>query len=180
MHLVMDKPLIDRIKAAIRDIPDFPEPGILFKDITPILSDGPLFHAVIDQLAAQYSGQGIEAVVGIESRGFMFGAPLALALGCGFIPIRKPGKLPYRKIRVDYALEYGTDSLEVHEDAIRPGQRVLLIDDLLATGGTAAAALRLIEQLQGVVAAAAFVVELGFLEGRSKLTGVPVSSLVQY
>lgn len=180
MHLVMDNSLIDRVKGTIRDIPDFPQPGILFKDITPILSDAPLFHDVIQHLARKYAGQGIEAVAGIESRGFIFGAPLALALGAGFVPVRKPGKLPYRKIHVDYALEYGTDSLEAHEDAIRPGQRILLIDDVLATGGTAAAALRLIEQLEGVVVAASFVVELGFLGGRAKFTQVPVESLVQY
>lgn len=180
MHLVSDNTLVDRVKGAIRDIPDFPQPGIVFKDITPILSDGPLFHAVIQQLARQYAGRDVETVVGVESRGFIFGAALALAMGTGFVPIRKPGKLPYRKIRVDYALEYGTDSLEAHEDAIRPGQRVLLIDDVLATGGTAAAAVRLVEQLDGVVAAACFVVELGFLGGRTKLSDVPVESLVHY
>ncbi len=168
------------LRAAIRDIPDFPQPGILFKDITPVLSDGALFRAVISRFASDYRDQNIDLVVGIESRGFIFGAPLALELGTGFVPIRKPGKLPYEKVRVDYALEYGTDALEAHRDAIAGGHRVLIVDDVLATGGTAAAATQLVQQLGGDVAAVCFVVELSFLKGRAKLAGVPVHSLISY
>ena len=169
-----------RTRAAIRDVPDFPQPGIMFKDITPVLADSELFHALIAHFAAVHREQDIELVVGIESRGFIVGAPLALALGAGFVPIRKPGKLPYRSVRIDYALEYGKDALEAHEDAIAPGQRVLVVDDVLATGGTATAAIRLVQQLGGEVAAASFLIELGFLEGRAKLPNVPVHALVQY
>jgi adenine phosphoribosyltransferase len=172
--------LQDALRATIRDIPDFPQPGILFKDITPVLSDAALFRAVIARLAHDYRDQNIDLVVGIESRGFIFGAPLALELGTGFVPIRKPGKLPYDKVRVDYALEYGTDALEAHRDAIAGGQRILIVDDVLATGGTAAAAAQLVQQLGGDVAALCFVVELSFLKGRAKLAGVPVHSLIKY
>lgn len=169
-----------RVRAAIRDIPDFPEPGIVFKDITPLLADRRLFTDVIDAFADRYRGAGIDHVVGIESRGFIFAAPLAVRLGSGFVPIRKPGKLPYRTLRIEYELEYGTDALEAHTDAVRPGDRVLLIDDVLATGGTAAAAARLVGQLGATLIGAAFVVELGFLCGRDRLDGPPVHSIVRY
>lgn len=168
------------LRATIRDIPDFPQPGILFKDITPVLSDGALFRAVIAQLAAQFRASNIDLVVGIEARGFIFAAPLALELGVGFVPIRKPGKLPYEKVRVDYALEYGNDALEAHRDAIAGGHRTLIVDDVLATGGTAAAAARLVRELGGAVVALCFVVELSFLKGREKLAGLPVHALVTY
>jgi len=172
--------LTARVRASIRDVPDFPQPGIVFKDITPLLADGPLFGSVIDRLVAGAEGLGVEVVVGIESRGFIFAAPIADRLGCGFVPVRKPGKLPYRSVRVDYQLEYGTDALEAHEDAIRTGQRVLIVDDVLATGGTAAATARLVERLGGEVAGLAFVVELAFLGGRSRLGAHPVQSIIAY
>lgn len=175
-HAELDR----RTRAVIRDVPDFPQPGIVFKDITPVLADRELFRALIAHFAAVHRPQGIDLVVGIEARGFIFGAPLALELGAGFVPIRKPGKLPYRAVRIDYSLEYGTDALEAHEDAIGQGQRTLVVDDVLATGGTAAAAIRLVQQLGGDVAAACFLIELGFLDGRSKLPKVPVHALVRY
>jgi adenine phosphoribosyltransferase len=170
----------DRIRAAIRDVPDFPQPGINFKDITPVLADIVLMRAIIDRLADTHRGLGIEVVAGVESRGFLFGTPLAIALGAGFTPIRKPGKLPWQTLRVDYSLEYGQDSLEAHTDAVRPGQRVLIVDDLLATGGTAGGAVDLIRRLGGEVVGTAFVVELAFLNGRGRLEGVPAISLVCY
>jgi len=172
--------LIRRTRNAIRDIPDFPRPGILFKDITPVLTDPQLFRDIIDSFARHQRDNSIDVVVGIESRGFIFGAPLALAIGAAFVPMRKPGKLPFEKVRIDYALEYGNDSLEAHRDAIGHGQRTLVVDDLLATGGTAAAAARLVEQLGGTVAGVCFVVELAFLEGRGRLSSWPVDSLVVY
>ncbi|HEX7120435.1 MAG TPA: adenine phosphoribosyltransferase [Longimicrobiales bacterium] len=172
--------LAERLRRTIRDIPDFPRPGIVFKDITPVLADAALFPAVIDDLARAHADQGIDHVLGIESRGFIFAAPLAVRLGAGFVPARKPGKLPHRTLRVEYALEYGTDALEAHEDAIRPGDRVLLVDDLLATGGTAAAAVRLVERLGGTVVGASFVVELEFLDGRARLGAVPVRAIVGF
>ncbi|MBI4546150.1 MAG: adenine phosphoribosyltransferase [Gemmatimonadetes bacterium] len=172
--------MIERIRSRIRDIPDFPQPGIMFKDITPLLSDARLFPEVVEGLAAEFAEQSIEQVVGIESRGFIFAAPLALELGCGFVPVRKPGKLPFRTLRVDYELEYGSDALEAHVDAIRPGQRVLIVDDVLATGGTAAATARLVSKLGGQIVAAAFIVELAFLGGRGRLAGVPVHSVLRY
>ncbi|HEY8485022.1 MAG TPA: adenine phosphoribosyltransferase [Longimicrobiales bacterium] len=172
--------LVAQVRARIRDIPDFPQPGIIFKDITPILSDGPLFQSVIRWLADEFGQRGIEQVVGIESRGFIFAASLAFHLGCGFVPVRKPGKLPYRTVRVDYELEYGTDALEAHVDALRPGEKVLIVDDVLATGGTALAATRLVQRLGGEIAGAAFLVELGFLKGRERLGDLPVQSLVRY
>jgi adenine phosphoribosyltransferase len=172
--------LAARTRLCVRDIPDFPQPGILFKDITPVLADRELFRDLIEHFANVHRPQNIDVVVGIESRGFIFGAPLALALGAGFVPIRKPGKLPYRSVRVDYALEYGRDALEAHEDAIARGQRTLVVDDVLATGGTAGAAIRLVQELGGYVAAVCFLIELGFLEGRAKLGDVPVHALVRY
>ena len=169
-----------RARAAIRDVPDFPQPGILFKDITPVLADPALFRDVIDYFAETYSSAEVDVVVGIESRGFIFGAPLALELGAAFVPIRKPGKLPHEKVRIDYALEYGNDSLEAHRDAVADGQRVLVVDDVLATGGTASAATRLVKQLGGEVVGLCFLVELGFLNGRQKLDSVEVHSLLTY
>jgi adenine phosphoribosyltransferase len=170
----------DRIRAAVRDVPDFPKPGILFKDITPVLRDGALLRAVVESLADTWRAAGIQRVAAIESRGFLFGAPLAVALGAGFAPVRKPGKLPWQTIRVDYTLEYGADALEAHSDALVAGERVLIVDDVLATGGTAAGAVELVRTLGGEVAGAAFVLELGFLGGRRRLGEIPLTSLVYY
>lgn len=164
----------------IRDVPDFPKPGILFKDIMPMLANGPAFKAAVDDLAEVARPWKPDLVLGAEARGFMFGAPLAYALGAGFVAARKPGKLPYTTVNAKYALEYGFDALEVHIDAIRPGQRVLICDDLLATGGTAKAKIELIERLEGVVAGLAFAIELDFLEGRTKLEGYDIASLIHY
>jgi adenine phosphoribosyltransferase len=171
---------MEHLKALIRDVPDFPMQGILFRDVTPLLRDPQGLAQVVDAFAERYRGQGIDAVAGIESRGFLFGAPLAVALGVGFVPIRKLGKLPADKISREYALEYGTNSLEVHRDAVRAGERVLLLDDLLATGGTARAAAELLEELGAQVAEAAFVIELAFLDGRTALGGRPVHALLTY
>ena len=164
----------------IRDIPDFPKSGILFKDITPVLGDAAAFQEVIDCFVAQAQGRSPDVVVGIESRGFLFGAPVALALGIGFVPVRKIGKLPAETIQEEYALEYGTAIVEVHRDALRPGQRVMIVDDLLATGGTAAAAANLVEKLGGEVAGFSFLIELAFLSGRNALSGYDVHSLLTY
>lgn len=171
---------MEHLKALIRDVPDFPMQGILFRDVTPLLRDPQGLSQVVDALAERYRGQQIEAVAGIESRGFLFGAPLAVALGVGFVPIRKLGKLPADKISREYALEYGTNSLEVHRDAVVAGERVLLLDDLLATGGTARAAAELLEELGARVVEAAFVIELAFLNGRNALGGRPVHALLTY
>jgi adenine phosphoribosyltransferase len=171
---------MENLKALIREIPDYPKPGILFYDLTTLLKDKNGFHALVSELCKHYDGKRIELVAGIEARGFIFGPALAYALGAGFIPVRKPKKLPWKIAAVTYQLEYGTDSLEVHVDAVRPGQTVLLCDDLLATGGTAAATVSLIRELKGEVAGAAFAVELTFLNGRSKLPGIDVFSLLQY
>ncbi|HEX2078645.1 MAG TPA: adenine phosphoribosyltransferase [Longimicrobium sp.] len=171
---------MEHLKALIRDVPDFPLPGILFRDVTPLLRDPGGLKQVVDAFADRYRGRGIQVVAGIESRGFLFGAPLALALGVGFVPIRKLGKLPAEKISREYALEYGTNALEMHRDAVEPGERVLLIDDLLATGGTARAAAALIEELGGQLAEVAFVIELAFLNGRSALDGYSVHALLEY
>src|SRR5579871_3415309 len=169
-----------RLEDWIRDIPDFPQRGILFKDITPLLQDANAFHAAMDRLAAHYAGAGIQAVVGVESRGFIFGSTLAYLLNCGFVPVRKFGKLPHQTVSVEYALEYGTNVVEIHTDAIKPGQRVLIVDDLLATGGTVSAAMELVERLQGHIAGVAFLVELGFLKGRDQLGGHDVFALIKY
>jgi adenine phosphoribosyltransferase len=171
---------MEHLKALIRDVPDFPMPGILFRDVTPLLRDPAGLREVVDALAARYREQEIDVVAGIESRGFLFGAPLALALGVGFVPIRKLGKLPADRISREYALEYGTNALEMHRDAVQPAERVLLIDDLLATGGTARAASELIEELGGRVAEIAFLIELAFLNGRAALDGRPVHALLAY
>jgi adenine phosphoribosyltransferase len=164
----------------IRNIPDFPIPGIQFKDITTLLRDGPAFHQVIDAFAERYANRGIGAVVGIESRGFIFSAPVAYRLGVGLVPVRKPGKLPAATYQVQYDLEYGSNTLEIHQDSFTPGTRVVIIDDLLATGGTIAAACHLAEQAGAIVEEVAFVVELAFLNGREKLGKHPVFSLVTY
>jgi adenine phosphoribosyltransferase len=171
---------MDDLKRLIREVPDYPKPGILFYDITTLLKDAGGLKAVIDGLHDRARGLGIERVVGIEARGFIFGPALAYALGVGFVPIRKPKKLPSLIERMEYALEYGTDTIEIHQDAIEPGQRVLIVDDVLATGGTAAAAAKLVEKLGGKVAALSFVIELDFLNGRSKLPNHQVVSLVHY
>ncbi len=171
---------MDDLKKLIREIPDYPKPGILFYDITTLLKDEQGFHAVIDRLCAHYEGHKIDLVVGIEARGFIFAPALAYRLGAGFVPVRKPKKLPAKTAQISYALEYGTDTLEIHEDAVQKGQNVLLCDDLLATGGTAAAAVQLIRSLGGKVDGAAFAVELSFLHGRDKLPGLDVFSLMQY
>lgn len=172
--------LVEDLRRAIRDVPDFPKKGILFRDITPILKSPELFEGVIAELARQYGSKGVEGIAAVESRGFIFGAPLAVKLGVPFLPVRKRGKLPCKTCSVEYALEYGTDRIEMHEDAISRGQRILVVDDLLATGGTAAAAARLVESMGGVVVACAFVVELKFLNGRDKLKNYEIFSLVSY
>ncbi len=171
---------MDELRALIRDVPDFPIPGIIFKDITTLLKVPAGLKAVVDHLVNRYKDEPIDIVAAIESRGFMFGTPLALALGAGFVPIRKAGKLPADTIHREYALEYGTARLELHRDAVTPGQRVLVIDDVLATGGTAKAAVELIEELGGKVVGTAFVIELAFLPGRATLEGQDVFTLVTY
>jgi adenine phosphoribosyltransferase len=175
----MSQERIDRIAKLVRDVPDFPKPGILFRDITPVLANHAAFQDIVELLAEKFAGERIDAVLAIESRGFMFGAPLALRLGASFVPVRKPGKLPCETDRVAYALEYGTDALEMHRDALAKGARVLVVDDVIATGGTAKAAVEL-ARLQGAdIVAAAFVIELGFLNGAATL-GVPSVSLLTY
>lgn len=172
--------LTELIKSKIRDIPDFPKPGIIFKDITPLLQDPRAFTEVVDTLADRYAPKKIDAVVAIESRGFIFGSPLALRLGTGLVPVRKKGKLPHQTIEASYALEYGTAEIEIHTDGIPSGARVVVVDDLLATGGTAQAACQLVEKIGGQVVECAFVVELAFLHGRAKLKNREIFSLVQY
>ncbi len=168
------------LKSIIRDIPDFPKPGIVFKDITPLLSDHTAFRSAIQDMSSHFADSSIDLIVGAEARGFIFGSVLAYEMGVGFVPARKPGKLPHRTANATYELEYGTDSLEIHEDAIERGQRVLIVDDVLATGGTAGAKTRLIEKLGGQVAGVAFLIELTFLGGRDKLEGYNVFSLISY
>ena len=167
------------IESLIRDVPDFPREGILFKDITPLLADGPAWKQVIDRLADRYRG-AVDVVLGVESRGFLFGSALAYALGCGHAIVRKPGKLPAATFAERYELEYGTDSLEIHQDAFPPHSRVVLVDDLLATGGTARAAIALAEKLGATLVEAAFLVELSFLDGRARLAPCDVFSFVRY
>jgi adenine phosphoribosyltransferase len=171
---------MDELKARIRNVPDFPKAGILFYDITTLLQDPAGFRAAIDSLTMPFDHQGIDIVVGIESRGFIFGAAVADRIGAGFIPVRKPGKLPSVCVRATYDLEYGTDTLEMHQDAIRKGQRVLIVDDLLATGGTARATTDLVTGLGGTVHALAFLIELVALKGRERLAGHTVHSVLQY
>jgi adenine phosphoribosyltransferase len=167
-------------RSMIREIPDFPKPGILFRDITPLLGSGPAFRACIDELCRRIAPLRPQAIAAIESRGFMFGAAVASLMNIGFVPIRKPGKLPCKTRKECYALEYGTDALEIHDDALSPGTRVVLMDDLLATGGTAGAAIKLLRSIGGDVAAAAFVIELSFLHGRERLGGIPTEVLVSF
>ena len=174
-----DAPKVD-LRAYIRDIPDFPKPGILFKDITPLLGHPEALRASIRRLADAFAGRGIEAVAAAEARGFLFGAPVAAELGVGFIPIRKPGKLPSATVALEYQLEYGSDRLEVHSDALRPGRRVLMVDDVLATGGTMRACCDLVRRVGAEVVACAFILELAFLKGREALGGAEVFSLVSY
>ncbi len=171
---------MDDLKKLIREVPDYPKPGILFYDITTLLKDKLGFRTLIDRLCAHYAGHKIDLVVGIEARGFILAPALAYSLNAGFVPVRKPNKLPAKAKRVSYGLEYGSDTLEIHEDAVQKGQNVLLCDDLLATGGTAAAATQLIRLLGGHVVGAAFAIELNFLHGREKLSGMDVFSLIQY
>ena len=171
---------MDNLKSLIREIPDFPKPGILFYDITTLLKDGRGLRGVIDGLKDRYRDAKLDLVLGIEARGFIFAPALAYALGAGFVPVRKPKKLPAECLTVTYDLEYGSDSLQMHKDAVQPGSRVLIVDDLLATGGTAAAAARMVREAGGEVAGLAFVVELTFLNGRGKLAGYDVFSLLQY
>jgi adenine phosphoribosyltransferase len=168
------------IAARIRTIPDFPEPGILFRDITPLLGDAATLRATIDALAEPFRDARIDQVVGIESRGFLFGMPVAYLLGSGFVPVRKRGKLPHTTVTEEYALEYGTNAVEIHQDAMRPGQRVLIVDDLLATGGTAAAAVALVRRLGAEVVALSFVIELVDLRGRARLENDRVFSLIGF
>jgi adenine phosphoribosyltransferase len=168
------------LRKYIRDVPDFPKKGIVFKDITPLLNDRDALHYALTALAERFQGRGITKVVGIESRGYIFAPAIALALKAGFVPVRKPGKLPWKTVAEEYELEYGKDRLEIHLDSVLPGEKVLIVDDLLATGGTASAAHRLVQRLQGVVVGSGFLVELTFLEGRARLSGADVVSLIQY
>jgi adenine phosphoribosyltransferase len=173
-------PSLEQIRSSIRDIPDFPKPGIVFKDITPLLQNADLFRTTIERMAGPYQKKGITHVASIESRGFIFGSPVAYLLGAGYIPVRKKGKLPSKTLSHTYDLEYGTDTLEIHADAVESGARVLIIDDVLATGGTARATCQLIEKLKAKVAGLGFAVELEFLHGREKLHGYDVTSLLKY
>ena len=171
---------MDSLKKLIREIPDYPKPGILFYDITTLLQNKDGFHQLVDSLCEHYNGRQVDKVAGIEARGFIFGPALAYRLHAGFIPIRKPNKLPWKRSEVVYQLEYGIDKLEMHQDAVKPGERILICDDLLATGGTAAAATKLVTEQGGEVVGAAFAVELNFLKGRAKLPDVDVFALLQY
>ena len=168
------------LKRFIRNVPDFPKKGIVFRDITTMINNKEIFKHVIDELARRYRARGIDYIVSVESRGFIFGAALAYVIGCGLVPVRKKGKLPYETHRATYDLEYGTDTLEIHKDAFEKGKRILILDDLLATGGTTCAVIDLVNKLGGEITEAAFVIELEFLNGRGKIKGVPVFSLVKY
>ncbi len=171
---------MDDLKQMIREVPDWPKPGILFYDLTTLMKDKKGFGTLIERLCEHYAGKTIDVVAGVEARGFIFAPALAVRLGAGFVPVRKPKKLPWKTTKVTYALEYGSDTLEIHEDAVLPGQKVLVCDDLLATGGTAAATVELVRKLKGEVVGTCFAVELSFLNGRSKLPGLDVFSLIQY
>jgi adenine phosphoribosyltransferase len=175
-----DSAALKALREKIRDVRDFPKAGILFKDITTLLKDPQAFHQAVDLMAGTYRGRPVEVVVGVESRGFIFGGALAYELNCGFVPVRKEGKLPYQKISEAYALEYGSAVLEIHKDAIRPGQRVVIVDDLLATGGTARTTAKLVEQLGGKVIGISFLVELKFLKGAESLAGYEFVSHLQF
>ncbi len=168
------------LRGAIRDVPDFPKPGIVFKDITTLLRDEALFRRALDLMSVMCGDLAVDKVVAIESRGFILGGALALRLGAGFVPVRKPGKLPWKARRASYQLEYGSDSLEIHEDALKPGERALVVDDVIATGGTARAVGELVASLGATLAGFAFLVELGFLDGRAKLAGSEIRSLIRY
>lgn len=170
----------DELKALVRDVPDFPVEGIVFKDLMPLIGNAEAFRSTIEHLAEWAGPRTPDIILGAEARGFIFGGALAYELGCGFVPARKPGKLPWEKVRATYELEYGTDSLEVHADAIDPGARVIVLDDVLATGGTAHAKVELVERLGGQVVGALFVIELTFLDGREKLDGTDVHALISY
>jgi adenine phosphoribosyltransferase len=170
----------DKLSALVREIPDFPRPGVTFKDITPLLAERDAFRSCIDAVADHFDGSGVDRVVGVEARGFIIAAPVAYRFGAAFTPVRKAGKLPWQVEAEEYALEYGTDLLEIHKDAVHPGDRVLVVDDVLATGGTAAATVRLVERLGAEVVGLGFIIELGFLAGRAQLAGRDVLSLVTY
>ena len=176
----MEEQLVKDLKAAIREIPDWPKKGILFYDVTTLLKQKTCFEQTINALIEPYQHTQVDLVLGIEARGFIFAPPVAYALKAGFVPVRKPGNLPAAKLQVDYALEYGTDSLEIHQDAIQPGQRVLIVDDLIATGGTAKAVAEMVEAMGATVVGLAFVVELGFLHGRDKLSKYDLHTILQY
>ena len=169
-----------RLRELIRDIPDFPKPGIVFKDITPLLADADAFRFCVDAISEHFAGRHVSKVIGVEARGFIVAAPIAYRFGAGFVPVRKAGKLPWNIEKEEYALEYGSDLLEIHRDAVSPGEEVLVVDDVLATGGTAAATCRLVERLGGTVAGLGFIIELAFLSGRSKLEGRDMMSLITY
>ena len=170
----------DQLKQLVRDVPDFPTEGIVFKDLMPLIGNGEAFHSTIEHLAAWARPRSPDVILGAEARGFIFGGALAYELGCGFVPARKPGKLPWERIRATYDLEYGSDSLEIHADALQAGARVIVLDDVLATGGTARAKVELVEQLGGEVVGALFVIELTFLDGREKLNDTDVHALIAY
>ncbi len=172
--------MIEKLKSAIRDIPDFPQKGIIFKDITPVLKDRELFKLLIDELKKPFEKSDIKKVVGIESRGFILAAALALELGAGFVPLRKPGKLPYKTYSAEYELEYGKDKIEIHIDAIDKGEKVLIVDDVIATGGTAKASIELVEKAGGIVEGVEFFIELTFLNGRKKIKDYNIVSLVKF
>jgi adenine phosphoribosyltransferase len=176
----MEDPSLLRLRQAIRDVPDFPHPGIIFKDITTLLNNAELLHLAVDNIYNHFRSERIDQIAAIESRGFILGAALAYKFHCGLIPIRKPGKLPAAKISEEYQLEYGTDRIEIHRDAFPPGSRILLVDDLLATGGTSRAACNLIKRLQGEIVGLAFLIELSFLKGRQLLKNFTILSLIQY
>jgi adenine phosphoribosyltransferase len=171
---------MEDLKKAIRDVPDFPKEGILFKDITPLLQDGALFKQTIDTLAERFADRHIDVVVGVEARGFVFASALAYKLGAGVVIVRKPGKLPYKTYTATYELEYGTDSLEIHQDAIKPGQKVLILDDLLATGGTVKATAELVKKFDATIVGIAFLIELAFLNGREKLNDYDLTTLITF
>jgi adenine phosphoribosyltransferase len=172
--------MMEQLKAVIREIPDWPKKGILFYDVTTLLKNGPCFQLAVDSLIEPYQGKQVDLVVGIEARGFIFAPTVAYALKAGFVPVRKPGKLPFARHQAKYELEYGIDRLEIHQDAIEPGQRVLIVDDLIATGGTAKAVAGLVERMGGTVVGLAFLVELTFLHGREKLAQFDVTSILKY
>lgn len=171
---------VDLLRSHVRSIEDYPTPGVTFRDITPLLGEPTAFAAAIDGMVASFDGTGVDRVVGVEARGFVFGAAVALRLGAGFVPVRKAGKLPWAVVREEYDLEYGTDKLEIHRDAVHPGERILIVDDVLATGGTALATATLVETLGGVTAGFAFLLEIDALDGRSKLGERPIRSLLNY